>query len=83
MISAIRAGLGLRPTLRSPLWTFRRISGTDTLSTTETYLAARPEDVIRRVQAHQQASPVTTAPNAVGWTYEADDLAALLGPNTP
>jgi len=58
-------------------------SGTDTLSTTETYLAARPEDVIRRVQAHQQASPVTTAPNAVGWTYEADDLAALLGPNTP
>jgi len=53
------------------------------LSTTETYLAARPEEVIRRVQAHQQASPVTTAPNGVGWTYEADDLAALLGPNTP
>jgi integrase/recombinase XerD len=53
------------------------------LSTTEIYLAARPEDVIRRVQAHHQASPIAASSNAPCWTYQAEDLATLLGKHTP
>jgi integrase len=50
------------------------------LSTTETYLVARPEEVVRRVQAHQQAVPPTGSPAAApGWTYQAGDLDVLLG----
>jgi integrase len=50
------------------------------LSTTEGYLVARPEEVIRRVQAHQRASPPTSGPSAApGWTYQAGDLQVLLG----
>jgi integrase len=50
------------------------------LSTTETYLVARPEEVIRRVQAHQQAVPPASGPAAApGWIYQADDLDVLLG----
>jgi integrase/recombinase XerD len=50
------------------------------LSTTETYLVARPEEVVRRVQAHQQAVPPTGGPAAApGWTYQAGDLDVLLG----
>jgi integrase/recombinase XerD len=52
------------------------------LSTTETYLTARPEEVIRRVQAHQRAGPPATPSSATGWTYQAEDLAALLGERT-
>jgi integrase/recombinase XerD len=48
------------------------------LSTTEVYLVARPEEVIRRVQAHQQAAP-PSSPSAPGWTYQAGDLDLLLG----
>jgi integrase/recombinase XerD len=50
------------------------------LSTTEGYLVARPEEVIRRVQAHQQAAPPTSGANAPpGWTYQAGDIQVLLG----
>jgi integrase/recombinase XerD len=50
------------------------------LSTTETYLVARPEEVIRRVQAHHQAVPPAGSPAAApGWTYQAGDLDVLLG----
>jgi len=50
------------------------------LSTTEVYLVARPEEVIRRVQAHQQAAPPTSGSSAPpGWTYQAGDLQVLLG----
>jgi integrase len=50
------------------------------LSTTEVYLVARPEEVIGRVQAHQQATPPTSGPSAPpGWTYQPGDLDTLLG----
>jgi integrase/recombinase XerD len=50
------------------------------LSTTETYLVARPEEVVRRVQAHQQAVLPASGPAAApGWTYQAGDLDVLLG----
>jgi integrase len=50
------------------------------LSTTEVYLIARPEEVLRRVQAHQQAAPPASGQGAPpGWTYPAGDLDVLLG----
>jgi integrase/recombinase XerD len=50
------------------------------LSTTETYLVARPEEVIRRIQAHQQAvPPAGSTATAPGWTYQPGDLDVLLG----
>jgi integrase len=49
------------------------------LSTTEAYLVARPEEVIRRVQAHQRGTPPVQAPPGTGWRYEPGDLDVLLG----
>jgi integrase/recombinase XerD len=50
------------------------------LATTEAYLVVRPEEVIRRIQVHQQATPPTSGPSAPpGWTYQAGDLHLLLG----
>jgi integrase len=50
------------------------------LSTTEVYLVARPEEVIGRVQAHQQAISPTSSPSAPpGWAYQPGDLDTLLG----
>lgn len=50
------------------------------LSTTERYLVARPEEVVRRIQAHQQAAPPAADPRAPsGWTYQPGDLDVLLG----
>jgi integrase/recombinase XerD len=50
------------------------------LSSTETYLIARPEEVIGRVQAHHRATtPEPSDKKRVGWTYDATDLHILLG----
>lgn len=52
------------------------------ISTTERYLIARPEDVVRAVQQHQQRP--TVAPAMPGpWHYDAADLDALLGKGLP
>jgi len=48
------------------------------LSSTQTYLVARPDDVIARVQAHQ-ASPPRSAPAKSLWHYDESDLDAILG----
>ena len=47
------------------------------LSSTEVYLLARPEEVIRRVQTHQQAHQ--SQKTAHRWTYDPEDLEVLLG----
>jgi site-specific recombinase XerD len=57
------------------------------LSTTERYLIARPEEVVRAVHEHQQrsdpASPSQATPSPAlpvsPWQYDPADLAALLG----
>jgi integrase/recombinase XerD len=49
------------------------------LATTEAYLVARPEEVIRRIQVHQQVTPPVGGSSAPGWTYQAGDLQVLLG----
>lgn len=50
------------------------------LSSTETYLVARPEEVIERVQAHHRAERPQRPDKAhTEWTYEATDLEILLG----
>lgn len=50
------------------------------LSSTEVYLIARPEEVIRKVQAHHKGDrePRPDA-NASKWNYDAGDLDVLLG----
>lgn len=59
------------------------------LSTTaQTYLVALPEEVIRRVQAHQHAlqqpgQPQAQTTRAAGWAYAAADPEVLLGQPTP
>jgi len=50
------------------------------LSSTETYLSARPEEVIRRVQVHEQEVAGTGATaTAPRWAYAPRDLDVLLG----
>jgi hypothetical protein len=50
------------------------------LSSTETYLTARPEEVIRRVQVHEQQVAGTEATATVPrWAYAPPDLDVLLG----
>jgi len=52
------------------------------LSSTEVYLVARPEEVIRLVQAHQRqktAGEAGPAPSELRWAYDPADLAVLLG----
>jgi integrase/recombinase XerD len=51
------------------------------LTTTEAYLVARPEEVIRRVQAHQRGTPPAERSTGPGWRYDAGDLDVLLGPD--
>jgi integrase len=53
------------------------------LTTTEAYLIARPEEVIRRVQAHQRDTPPVVPSTSPAWRYDAGDLDVLLGPATP
>jgi hypothetical protein len=57
------------------------------LSTTERYLIARPEEVVRAVHRHQQRSNPASSSQALPspalpespWQYDPADLAALLG----
>jgi hypothetical protein len=50
------------------------------LSSTETYLTARSEDVIRRVQGHGDVARTEATPaGAPRWAYEPRDLDVLLG----
>jgi integrase len=50
------------------------------LSSTETYLTARPEEVIRRVQVHGQVAGTEATQGGIPrWTYEPRDLDVLLG----
>jgi integrase len=50
------------------------------LSSTETYLTARSEDVIRRVQGHGYVARTEATPaGAPRWAYEPRDLDVLLG----
>lgn len=50
------------------------------LSSTETYLVARPEEVIERVQEHHRAdSHEPPDKMRANWTYDAADLQILLG----
>ena len=50
------------------------------LSSTETYLVARPEEVIGRVQTHHRAERSQPSDKAHSeWTYNAADLEILLG----
>jgi integrase len=50
------------------------------LSSTETYLTARPDEVIRRVQVHGRVAGTEAAPaGAARWTYAPRDLEVLLG----
>ncbi len=55
------------------------------LASSELYLVARPEEVIARVQAHQQPTPPPTGPDhrGVSWRYDQADLELLLGPAGP
>jgi site-specific recombinase XerD len=55
------------------------------LSSTETYLRARPEEVIRRVQVHGHVTGTEATPaSPPRWAYEPRDLDVLLGgPKTP
>jgi integrase len=50
------------------------------LTTTEAYLVARPEEVIRRVQAHQRGTPPAEPSTGSGWRYDGGDLDVLFGP---
>lgn len=58
------------------------------VSTTQTYLRVRPEDVAKRVQVHQQTlgQPPSKKQdggiNPPGWQYDPQDLALLLGQGT-
>ena len=52
------------------------------LSTTERYLIARPEDVVRAVQRHQ-GRPDRAPPSPSPWRYDPSDLDALLGAGQP
>jgi integrase len=52
------------------------------ISTTERYLIARPDEVVRAVQRHLRR-PGAAPPPAGSWQYDPDDLAALLGPGKP
>ncbi len=52
------------------------------LSTTERYLIARPEDVVRAVQRHQ-GRPDPAPPSPSPWQYDPADLDALLGTGQP
>jgi integrase len=54
------------------------------ITTTERYLHARPEDVVRSVQAHydtdrHRAGEPATGGGSAGWHYDDDDLRLLLG----
>jgi len=50
------------------------------LSSTETYLTARPEEVIRRVQGHgRRAGTEATPAGPPRWAYQQRDLELLLG----
>ncbi|MDP8929533.1 MAG: site-specific integrase, partial [Actinomycetota bacterium] len=50
-------------------------------ASSEPYLTARPEEVIGRVQEHQQRPPPKPPPGV--WDYNADDLDVLLGGGGP
>ncbi|MDP8927761.1 MAG: tyrosine-type recombinase/integrase [Actinomycetota bacterium] len=50
-------------------------------ASSEPYLIARPEEVIARVQEHQQRPPPKPSPAI--WDYNADDLDVLLGGGAP
>jgi len=50
------------------------------LSSTETYLTARPEEIIRRVQGHGRGAVTEATPaGPPRWAYEQRDLDLLLG----
>lgn len=50
------------------------------LATTESYLVARPEDVVAQLRAHLSREPsAVKADDTDAWTYSPGDLAVLLG----
>lgn len=59
------------------------------ISTTQTYLRARSEEVAKRVQAHHHAlsqphpTPPERSDTSPSWQYDPQDLLLLLGPEAP